>query len=454
MKIESKNLLLKELSLWDENPRFPDKYFNQTEEELIDFFLNKKDFKIVELAEAVINDIDLPQLEKFVVLRLKDQFIVIEGNRRLATYKLLANPELTPNIKLQQTFKNLSQQKQIKENFEIECLITTDRDKALKYVDRKHNFGNFEVAWGQTERDNFKVRRGRANNKELFRIEMSKKVKNLDFPEELKEQVLGKGFVTTFYRIIDSSPAFDIFGFSFKNNRLIIKDKTFDKKLKVIIHNVLQKKTLDGEKVINTRTLNNKSEIENYLSSIKNEDAEKVNESIIKHTHKDVFGNKEINLQNKKTKKTPITKPQEILFGKTLSLKKGKVNNLYRAILKIYEQNSKTVYDLDIMLPILGMSMRLLLDIAAREYYRENNDENANVNAPYKKFLKAIKKHFNNELKKEKSNYLALSDSLSSDINFEALLAKYAHGDIEFRKQDIIKNSLIIADILNLYFHQ
>ena len=68
MKIKSKKLLLKELTLWDENPRFPDKYFNQTEDELIDFFLSKKDFKIVELAEAVIKDFDLPQLEKLVVL--------------------------------------------------------------------------------------------------------------------------------------------------------------------------------------------------------------------------------------------------------------------------------------------------------------------------------------------------------------------------------------------------
>ena len=35
---------LKELFLWDENARFPDKYFNKTERELIEYFLSKKNF--------------------------------------------------------------------------------------------------------------------------------------------------------------------------------------------------------------------------------------------------------------------------------------------------------------------------------------------------------------------------------------------------------------------------
>ncbi len=63
-----------------------------------------------------------------------------------------------------------------------------------------------------------------------------------------------------------------------------------------------------------------------------------------------------------------------------------------------------------------------------------------------------IKKHFKDNFEKEKSNYLALSDLISSENNLEALLAKYAHGDIEFRKQDVISNSFIIGDILELYF--
>lgn len=212
-----------ELTLWDENPRFPDKYFNQSEEDLIDFFIKKKNFKIKDLAEAIVNDFSLPQLEKIIVLELQDQFVVIEGNRRLTTYKLLANPELVRDEKLRTFFKDLSSKISINENYEFECIVTSDKDEALKYVDRKHNNGNYEVTWGQAERDNFKARRGRASNKELFRIETSKIVKRLDLPEELKEQVLGKGYVTTFFRIVDSKSAYDLFGFSFDKGKLLIR---------------------------------------------------------------------------------------------------------------------------------------------------------------------------------------------------------------------------------------
>ncbi len=455
--IQSRKIKISELSLWDENPRFPDKYFNQTEEELIDFFVKKKNFKIKELAEAIVKYFYLPQLEKVVVLELQDQNIVIEGNRRLTTYKLLANPELTQNKKLKVFFKELSSNISINEDYELECIITGDKEEALKYVDRKHNNGNFEVGWGQAERDNFKARRGRASNKELFRIEMSKIVKSLDIPEEFKEQVLGKGYVTTFFRIIDSKPAYDLYGFSFQDGKLIIEDKDFKEKLKVIVYEVLNKKTLDGDKDLNTRTLNKNPEKEEYLKSVKKEHSEKVDEIIKKHTQKDIFGEEKVDIpkiskKTKSIKKTPITKPNEELFGRTLSLKQGKVNNLYRAIVKIYEQNSKTDTELEIILPILGMSLRLILDVAAREYYKENNDEKFNENAPYKSFLKLIKKHFKDNFEKEKSNYLALSDLISSENNLEALLAKYAHGDIEFRKQDVISNSFIIGDILELYF--
>jgi len=455
--IQNRQIKISKLSLWDENPRFPDKYFNQTEEELINFFVKKKNFKIKELAEAIVNDFHLPQLEKIIVLELQNQNIVIEGNRRLTVYKLLANPELFQDEKLRAFFEELYSKISINEDYELECLITSDKEEALKYVERKHNNGNFEVSWGQTERDNFKARRGRASNKELFRIEMSKIVKSLDLPEELKEQVLGKGYVTTFFRIIDSNPAYALFGFSFQDDKLIIKDKDFKEKLKVIVYNVLEKKTLREDKEINTRTLNKISDIKDYLKSIKKEDAEKVDEIIKKYTQKNIFGEEKVNIPKisgraKRNKKTPITKPSEELFGRRLSLKYGKVNNLYRAIDIIYKQNSKTDFDLEFVLPIIGMSLRLIMDVAARVFYKENKNEKFNENAPYKSFLKLIKKQFKDNFEKERNNYLALSDWLSSEKNFEALLAKYAHGDIEFRKQDVINNSLIIADILELFF--
>ena len=56
---------------------------------------------------------------------------------------------------------------------------------------------------------------------------------------------------------------------------------------------------------------------------------------------------------------------------KNETLVKAWLNNLYWAIDKIYEQNKNNKNELEIVLPIVGMSLRLILDVAAREYYSE-----------------------------------------------------------------------------------
>ena len=46
-KFDSRNIPIKDLHLWDENPRFPDKYFKSSEEDLIKYFVTKKELKII-----------------------------------------------------------------------------------------------------------------------------------------------------------------------------------------------------------------------------------------------------------------------------------------------------------------------------------------------------------------------------------------------------------------------
>jgi hypothetical protein len=73
---------IKDLNLWDENARFPEEYFNKSEKHLVDYFLKKKDFKIESFAKEIVDEFDLPQLEKIVVYEYKNKNIILEGNRR------------------------------------------------------------------------------------------------------------------------------------------------------------------------------------------------------------------------------------------------------------------------------------------------------------------------------------------------------------------------------------
>lgn len=368
-KFTKNNIPIKNLSLWDENARFPDKYFNKTEKELVEYFLSKKDFKLAELAEEVVNEFDLPQLEKLVIYELNGKNIVLEGNRRLAVYKLLDNPELTDNAKLKNKLNGLKSRIKINDNFKLECLITKDKDQGLRYIDRKHLRGNNEVSWGDNERAHHNARRGNASQKELLKVAITKRIKDLDFPEELKEQVLGHGFVTTFWRLIEQNPAWSTFGFNLDDNgELQTKDKEFDEKLKVIIFDVLQKGKFNNKLFSRLNT----KEIESYLKQITKEDYKRVADEIKKQTKTDLFGKESTSVQknNGANRSIPKSSLRNYLIPKTcvLQIQETKINNIYCEL-----KNDLLIDDSKNAVPnAVGVLFRVFLEISL-DYYAKMN---------------------------------------------------------------------------------
>jgi hypothetical protein len=298
-KIWSEKISLNYLSLWDENARFPEEYFNKSEKYLIDYFLKKKDFKIELFAKEIVNEFDLPQLEKIVIYRYKGKNIILEGNRRVVIYKLLIEPSLTNDPNIQLFFRELAGKIKIDKNFYLEALVTNDRESGLRYVDRKHTKRNNEVGWGEQERHNYKIRRGNASAKtEVFRYELGKLVKMLDLPDEIKESILGKGFISTFYRLVDSDPAIKLLGIQ-KNDDGTIKiknQKEFSEKLKIIIFDIITKRVIGGNK-LDSRFLNKTEEKEKYLKSIGSSDKKRVEKEIKDNTSTDIFGKKVVNIK-------------------------------------------------------------------------------------------------------------------------------------------------------------
>ena len=460
MDFKEKKIPIENLSLWDENARFPDQYYNSDEKELIQFFLLKPYFKIKDLIEEIVLDFDLPHLEKVVVWNTSDKLVVVEGNRRLTGYKLLANPEIISDfdLKLHKFLVEKQAELSITNDFILDCLVSEDKDQCYRYIDRKHSKGNNQVNWLEPERVNYSKRRGVESQNAKLKIAITNCVRNLDLPEEIKNEILGQGYVTTFFRLVTTGPAKDAYGLTTdENGELKFEDETFPDKLKVIIHNVLKKEDFEGKKV-DSRELNKNQQISDYLKNVKSEDAEKAEKEIQDNKQTDIFGNETTKLgktsakqkspiQNNSQRKTPKTKENETLFGKSLALKAGKVNDLYRAILNIYENNQNDTS----VLTIIGMSLRLITEVAARVYFDEHEPEKANKDQLYNDFLKKAKKEMS--LEKESQNYLSLTtDWLDGSNNLEGMLAKYAHGNITTSLDGVLKNSLIIGEVLEYYF--
>lgn len=370
---EERNILLKDLYLWDENARFPDKYFNKSEKDLIKYFCSKKNFKIESLAKEIAKDFDMPQLEKLVIYEIDERMIVLEGNRRLTAYKLLNDPELAPNERLKVKFQRLKDTIDIDENYLFDCLITKNKTEGFRYIERKHVNGNNEVGWGDQERANHNVRRGNATKKEEFKVAIAKIIKGLDIPEEFKDKVLGHGYVTNFWRILESSVAWKEYGFNLKENgELEIEDESFEEKLKVIILNVLKKEDFSGRK-IDSRSLNTNKEKKEYLKSITSEDSKKVDKEIEDHTTIDLFGEEGTTMPTPSTKKqraNPKSTARKYLIPKTciLVIDEAKINNIYHEL-----RSNLLLDDSKNAVPnAVGVLFRVFLEISLDFYAKKN----------------------------------------------------------------------------------
>ncbi|WP_142784572.1 hypothetical protein [Changchengzhania lutea] len=295
-EITTKEIPIKDLILWDENARFPDKYYNSEEKDLINYFISKPEYKIKKFAKEIVSQFNLPQLEKLVVWNDEGNFIVLEGNRRLTVYKLLSNPELIENHGIKTYIKELKSKININEYYSLECLVTNNKELGLEYIDRKHAKGNNEVNWQEPERTNYNLRRGNGTINDTIVSGVSNIVKDLDLPERMKEDILGKGYVTTFYRAITTTPAKKKYKYKItENGELKIENENFKDELKVVIYQLLNKSDFEGNK-INSRTLNKKENIESFIQKINPKDVKKVETEIEKSTTENLFGGKTINI--------------------------------------------------------------------------------------------------------------------------------------------------------------
>ncbi len=310
-------------------------------------------------------------LRKVSRLFVNGKKIVLEGNRRLAVYKLLNNPKLTDNTKLQNKLTGLKSKIKIDDNFKLECLVSKDKDQCLRYINRKHLRGNNEVSWGDNKRAHHNARGGNANQKELFKVAITKIIKDIDLPEELKEQVLGHGFVTTFWRLVEQKPAWDTFGFSLnESGELEITDKDFKDKLRVIIFDVLQKDKHNGKLF---SRLNIKG-IKDYLEQISKDDYKRVADEIKKQTKTDLFGT-ELTVVSTSGNSMPISIPKsslrDYLIPKTcmLQIHETKINNIYCEL-----KNDLLIDDSKKAVPnAAGILFRVFLEISLDHYAKMNS---------------------------------------------------------------------------------
>lgn len=179
---ESMDLPIDELIFDPENPRLPESIDSSNEADVIDWMIRKT--SLLDLVSSISENGYFPG-EPLLVVRVSEtpkKYIVVEGNRRLASLKLIKKPILA--AKRKKSLDNILERGEGKVDFKkIPVIRFDDRDDILNYLGYRHVTGT--KSWSPL-----------AKSKYLFELRKSKLYKNVpssDVYYELAYSIGSKG---------------------------------------------------------------------------------------------------------------------------------------------------------------------------------------------------------------------------------------------------------------------
>lgn len=254
-----------DLYLDHSNPRFPDQYSNSSQSDLIHDLIEKED--IYGLAKKLTEGKEIPQFEKIFALKENDKYIVLEGNRRVATYKCLAYPELTPGA-WKKKFQALADIVKYDGNKILDVIIAPSRRSASAIIKAKHTTAWIK-SWDPRMQGSFVKRNlGESSQEKIKAVEAGfyEIIKNLGLPKDIQVKIESKKDfpITTLYRVVASRVGKELLKYETSTDGEIrIQNKSiFEGALKRIVNDI-------ANGIINTRKgAKNMNEIRSYLSEV------------------------------------------------------------------------------------------------------------------------------------------------------------------------------------------
>jgi hypothetical protein len=262
----TKQIAITNLLLNIENPRF--ELVGNQREALLAMIADQAD-KIINLAKDIIETGMLNPSELVIVTpseNEKKHYIVLEGNRRVTTLKLLTTPEMISTVQASfyKRIKPLSDKFKTNPITEISCVVFEDSEKANKWIKLKHtgeNDGIGIVRWDAQQVARFEERVDGTSPIALQAIDFLRKDDSVD--EKLKEKLKDVPS-TNLDRLLKDKSVQSLIGLSIKDNRLQtnLKRKEVVKGLTKIVTDLVSKK-------IKVKDIYYKEDRERYVESFK-----------------------------------------------------------------------------------------------------------------------------------------------------------------------------------------
>jgi len=363
MKIKIANLKLN-----TENPRFE---LVSSQREAISTMIADQKSKLEKLANHIINNGVNPSDIVMVTKdpKAKGKYIVLEGNRRITTLKLLNNPNLI-NEKHKSTlnkFKNLS--KSFKQNpiTQIECAVFENEEEANKWIKLKHtgeNEGIGTVTWDTHQKRRFDERFGGKTSYALQLIDFLGK--SSEFSGTLKNK-LPDVPETSLQRLIGDPDIRKVIGIEIKEGKVIssISSDEIVKPMAKIVRDLTSKS-------FKVKEIYSKSDRLNYIETFKKSDLPDTTSNV---------GDWEITTTKppkkkaaaKKKKSKPLSTDRKSVIPKScvIPISKPRINKIYRELkdldLGYYENAGAILLRVFIELSVDTYFEKYKLKIAGKE---------------------------------------------------------------------------------------
>lgn len=291
----------------------------------------------------------------------KSKYIVLEGNRRVITLKLVNNPELiagSKNASLKKKFKSLHDSNLTKLITEVECALYDDPKEADKWIGIKHGYGLsgvFTDRWESLQKQRFGEKtEGKTSNS----IQIINLLKNAsEVPIEIKNEIEGIN-TTNLDRLIDDPDVRSFLGIEISNGVIQSKVREIEviKGLTQIVKDIMNPN-------FSVKKIYNKDDRKDYINNFAKEKTPDIslnadNVWTFNYTSTAVP-------QSNPIKPKPIQKSRNTLIPKScvLNIKSPKVNSIYHELQKINLENFPQV---------VSISLRVLVENSI-DYFIEHN---------------------------------------------------------------------------------
>jgi hypothetical protein len=202
-----------------ENPRHP---LASNQREAIGLLLDDASDKIVKLAEDIAANGLSPIDEMLVLQNRNGTYTVLEGNRRIATIKLLSTPNLAAGRSVEAEFKKLATRANLPAG--IRCAVATSREEARHWLELRHtgqNEGAGVVPWNAESTQRFRRQKGSQADRAISFIDAVAKAYPKDASIGAAAKDVAKEKLTTLGRLVSDPDVRAALGISFSDGEML-----------------------------------------------------------------------------------------------------------------------------------------------------------------------------------------------------------------------------------------